>query len=172
MANVVRLTTSGRLRWSSEACAKEEAGHQVRPVRLARVRRRFDRLIEWKRLLRHQSAASARPDRSHRPPSTTSVTPVTNADGVRTEKESRGRDLVDRRHATERTELLDLLPRRVRCEPTHAFRAVDGTRRQTVHAHAGWPPLGRERSRERIDAGLRRRGVRLSDRAEELQASR
>ena len=100
----------------------------------------------------------------------TSVTPVMNADGVGAEKQRRGRHLVDRRQPPERTLLLDhLAATRPVVRRAHAFGAVDRSGRQAVDADPRRPPFDRERARQRVDAGLRRRRVRLPGRAEELQ---
>ena len=74
-----------------------------------------------------------------------------------------------RGHPAERALFLDDLPRRLGRQALHALGAFHRSRREAVDADARRPPLDRERPRERIDAGFRRRGMALADRAQQLQ---
>jgi hypothetical protein len=88
---------------------------------------------------------------------------------VRTQEEGRVGDILDRRHAAERALGDNACARGIAREAAHAFRTFGGTGSNAVHADAVRPPFGRERARERIDAGLRGRRMRLPHRAEILQ---
>ena len=84
----------------------------------------------------------------------TSVTPVMKADARNREKRRRSRlrrSWPAGRAGTAR----DQLPRRRRRQAAHAFSPLDRTGRETVDANAGRTPLGRQRTCQRVDAGLR-----------------
>ena len=126
--------------------------------RMRRIRRRLDPTAGAG--LRRSKAescihppASARADRSHSPPSTTSVTPVMNDARRSTGTEPRSRPRrwwpSGRADSPPRS-----LPRRPGSKAADAFGALDRTGRETIDADAGRSPLDGERARQRIDARL------------------
>ena len=86
--------------------------------------------------------------------------------GGRAQEHDRIRHVVDRREATERALLDRSVERRRAREAADALRAAGGTRRHAVHTNSIAAPLGRQRHRQRVDAGFRRGRVCLSDGAE------